>query len=316
MAWKLGKQLCLITAWFAIGGAATALNAQYYGGDPDPVTNPLSGLSLDEPTFWVVLLYGVTLNLGIFGVDQSFVQRYISTPNVRQAKRSVWVAAVLFVPTAGLFFFIGTALYALYSARPELFPTGLDVHERLDEVFPSFIAHQLPVGMSGLVVAAIFAASLDSSLSSMATLTLSDVYKRYFRPRAGERESMWVLRTSTLMWGVLSAAVALAMIHSTSALDVRWHLAGIFSGGVLGLFLLGLLSRRADNAAAIVATVAGVLVIAWMSLSPTPLWPARCAWLRSPFHGFLVTVVGTLLILTVGIGLTLARRLARGTNPK
>jgi SSS family solute:Na+ symporter len=264
-------------------------------------------LSLAEPTFWIVLMYGLTLNLTNFGVDQSYVQRYIATPNEQQAKRSVWIAAALYVPTAGMFFFIGTALFALYATRPELFSSSLDVGRRPDDVFPYFIAHLLPVGMSGLVVAAIFAASMDSTLTSMATLTLSDIYKRYFRPRCGERESMWVLRTSTLVWGVLSTVTALAMISSTSALDARWQLAGIFSGGVLGLFLLGLISRRVDNATAIIATVAGVLVIAWMSLSPMPYWPALLADLRSPFHGFLVTVLGTLTILIVGFTVALVR---------
>jgi SSS family solute:Na+ symporter len=264
--------------------------------------------SLTEPTFWVVFAYGMTINLGTFAVDQSFVQRYVSTPNVRQAKRSVWVAALLYVPTAGLFFFIGTALFALHASRPELFPATLDAYGRPDEVFPYFIAHQLPLGMSGLVVAAIFAASMDSSLSSMATLTLSDIYKRYFRPQAGERESMNVLQVSTVSWGIVATAIALTMIHSSSALDVRWQLAGIFSGGVLGLFLLGLFSRRADNAAAIVATSVGILVIAWMSLSSTSFWPAVLRDLRSPFHGFLVIVVGTLTILVVGIMLGLLRQ--------
>jgi SSS family solute:Na+ symporter len=149
---------------------------------------------------------------------------------------------------------------------------------------------------------------MDSSLSSMATLTLSDIYKRYFRPGAGEREAMWVLRSSTLFWGVLSTLIALLMIPSTSALDVRWHLAGIFSGGVLGLFLLGLMSCRVNNATALAATTAGVLVIAWMSLSPTEVWPASMRGLRSPFHGFLVTVLGTLTILLVGTALAVLRR--------
>jgi SSS family solute:Na+ symporter len=301
----LGPFVCIVAILALIpGGVASVVDT---AAEFNKFSFGSMSLTLDEPTFWVVLMYGLTINLGIFAVDQSYVQRYISTPDMRQAKRSVWVAAALYVPTAAVFFFIGTALFALHSSRPELFPATLDAHGRPDEVFPYFIAHQLPIGMSGLVIAAIFAASMDSSLSSMATLTLSDCYKRYFRPQANERESMWVLQSSTLIWGILSTVVALTMIHSTSALDVRWHLAGIFSGGVLGLFLLGLISHRADNATAIVATAGGVLVIGWMSLSPTPYWPAALNDLRSPFHGFLVTVVGTLTILVVGIALALVR---------
>jgi SSS family solute:Na+ symporter len=300
-----GPLICIVVLlWLIPGGLAGVMQI---ATDSHKFSLGSLSLSLHEPTFWIVLMYGVTINLGNFGVDQSYVQRYITTPDVGQAKCSVWIAALLYVPTAGMFFFIGTALFALYSLRPELFSPSLDVGRRPDDVLPYFIAHQLPVGMSGLVVAAIFAASMDSSLSSMATLTLSDVYQRYVRPRCGEREAMWVLRSSTLFWGIASTATALMMIHSISALDARWQLAGIFSGGVLGLFLLGLISHRADNASAIIATLAGVLVIAWMTLSPTPYWPAPLASLKSPFHGFLVTVLGTLTILIVGLALALVR---------
>ena len=100
--------------------------------------------------------------------------------------------------------------------------------------------------MAGLVVAAIFAASMDPNLNSMATLTLCDIYQRYFRPNAGQRESMFVLRASTLFWGALGTGIALALIATgDTVLENWWKLASIFSGGVLGLFLLGLVSRRA-----------------------------------------------------------------------
>jgi SSS family solute:Na+ symporter len=107
---------------------------------------------------------------------------------------------------------------------------------------------------------------MDSNLNSMATLTLCDIYQRYLRPRATSRESMIVLYLSTFLWGVASVAVALYMIRVEKALDAWWDLAGIFSGGVLGLFLLGLISRRADNVAGATGTVIGVLVIVWMTL--------------------------------------------------
>jgi len=142
-----------------------------------------------------------------------------------------------------------------------------------------------------LLIAAIAAAamsSVDSSLNSSATIVLSDIYKRYLRPQAGEKESMRVLYATTLIWGILGTAMALAM-----------KLAGIFSGGMLGLFLLGLISRRANNTAAATGVALGILVILWMTFSPnlTGTW----AFLKSPFHSFMIIVVGTLTILLVGI---------------
>ncbi len=264
--------------------------------------------SLAQPTFWVVLAYGLAINLGNFGIDQSYVQRYIATRTQKEAQRSVWLTTALYVPAAAFFFLIGTGLFALYAARPELFP-GLDVASQPDKVFPYFIAHRLPIGLSGLVVAAIFAASLDSSLGSMATLTLCDFYKRYLRPTAGERESLRVLQGATLFWGVLGTLAAIGMTRVKHALDVWWELAGILSGGMLGLFLLGLLAPRAGRAAGLLGVFAGLLVIVWMTLSPTASWPAALGELRSPLHPFLVPVAGTIAIL--GVGMLAARLCGR-----
>jgi SSS family solute:Na+ symporter len=160
-----------------------------------------------------------------------------------------------------------------------------------------------------LVIAAIFAAAqstLSSSINSSATLALCDLYRRYLRPQAGDRESMAVLRVATLVFGVAGTLTALAMIRVRSALDAWWELAGIFSGGMLGLFLLGMISRRARSPAAATGVVIGVLVIFWMSLSPklSDEW----ASFRSPFHSFMVIVIGTLTILLVGLLVSRCRR--------
>jgi SSS family solute:Na+ symporter len=263
------------------------------------------GTSLAEPTFWVVFIYGLVINVGNFAVDQSYVQRYMTARSDREAAKGVWITALLYVPVAGVFFFIGTALFVFYSAQPGL----LGSVAKADEVFPRFIATQLPLGCAGLVVAAIFAASMDSNLNSMATLTLCDLYKRYLRPAAGERESMHVLRLSTFAWGAICTGAALAMIQVASVLDAWWKLAGIFSGGMLGLFLLGMISR-AGNAAAITAVFVGVLGIVWMTLSTADRWPDGLSHLRNPMHSYMTTVVGTLTILLIGLLLAIRRKTA------
>jgi SSS family solute:Na+ symporter len=267
-----------------------------------------SSLAGPDPTFWVVFMYGLVINLGNFAIDQSYVQRYITARNDREAAKSVWITALLYVPVAAVFFFIGTALFVFYGAQPELLGST-----KADQVFPHFIATQLPIGCAGIVVAAIFAAAMDSNLNSMATLTLCDLYKRYLRPAAGERESMHVLRLSTLAWGAIGTGTALAMIEAKSVLDAWWELAGIFSGGMLGLFLLGLISR-ANNAAAATAVLIGVLVILWMWLSTTNYWPESLSHLRNPTHGFMTSVVGTLVILLVGLLLSSKPNLPTATD--
>jgi len=288
-------------------------------------------LTLPHPTFWIVLVYGIFINLQNFGIDQSFVQRYLTAKSDRDAKFSVWLGALLFLPVSTLFFFIGTALFSYDKAddnflgevrtqvaETRLVEAGEEVTEVAvatkaaelseadigDKALPHFIAHKLPVGVAGLLIAAIFAAamsSMDTSLNSSATLWLCDIHKRYLRPAASERESMTVLYGATLVFGIAGTLTALAMIRVKSALDAWWNLQGIFTGGMLGLFLLGMISRRAKNPAAAIGTAVGVLVIMWLSLSHTTMWPDGLAGWKSQLHGFLTIVVGTSSIVLVGV---------------
>ena len=289
------------------------------------------GASVSQSTFWVVLFYGLVTHLQNFGIDQAYVQRYITAKSDAAARRSIWLGTVLFIPVSLGFFFLGTTLFAFYQTQPELLPPGGAI--KPDDVFPHFIAHQLPKGLTGLVLAAICAAAMDSNLNCSATLFLCDIYRRYLRPLAGERESLAVLRWSTLAMGALSTAVGLAMIRVRTALDVWWQFAGMFSGGMLGLFLLGMLSRRADcsgssgrgqpagpqdlqqavtqagdasvrprpplRVAGLCGVAAGIVVIVWMTWSPQ--WSGVLQPLRSPFHNLLTLVIGTAVVLAVGL---------------
>jgi SSS family solute:Na+ symporter len=262
--------------------------------------------SVSQATFWVVLLYGVSINLQNFGIDQSYVQRYQTASSAAAARRSVWVGALLYLPTSAVFLFIGTGLFAFYYARPDLLPANLA--SRPDEVFPHFIAHELKGGLAGLVVAAILAAAqstISSSITGSATLLYCDVYQRYFQPHIADDRGLKILRVMSLVVGVAGTVAALAMMQIRSALDVWWQLAGILSGGMLGLFLLGRLAPRARSRDAATGVVAGVLVILWMTWSPS--WPDSMAAFRSPFHNNLIIVVGTLVILLVGLVRALAQ---------
>ncbi|MCU0455421.1 MAG: sodium:solute symporter [Bacteroidales bacterium] len=250
------------------------------------------GTSLSESTFWVVLIYGLFINLQNYGIDQNYVQRYMTTGTDREAKSSALFGSLLYIPVSLLFFYIGTALFSYYTARPDLLPPELKVPGTADKVFPWFIATGLPSGFTGLLIAAIFAAGMSTvstSLNSTATIILSDYYKRYINRNAGERKSMTVLYISSLLTGVAGIVIALLLVGVESALDAWWSLASIFSGGMLGLFLLGFISAKARKPEAITGVVLGVVVIAWMSLSPT-----------SPFHTNLTIVFGTLVIFLTG----------------
>jgi SSS family solute:Na+ symporter len=269
---------------------------------------------LTQATFWVVLVYGLVINLQNFGIDQNYIQRYLTAKSDREARKSVWLGGLLYVPLSAVFFFIGTAMFAYYATHPGTLPPEYADPAKSDYVFPYFIVSALPSGVTGLLIASIFAAAMStvsSSLNSSATVVLSDYYQRFLNRNASEKQNMRVLYGVTVFWGMCGTGIALAMTRVPSALDAWWTLAGIFGGGTLGLFLLGFFSRRSTNVAAITGVVAGVIVISWMTLSP--LIAAVPEALRSSFDRFLITVFGTAVILIVGLLATalLQRRLAR-----
>jgi len=249
------------------------------------------------PTFWVVFIYGIVINLQNFGIDQSYIQRYQTARSLADARQSLWVGALMYVPVSALFLFIGTALYAFYQLNPHLLSQGISG----DRVFPYFIVNQLPAGLTGLLIASLSAAamsSVDTSINSSATILLTDVYKRIVNPGASEARQMQFLRIVTVVLGIAGTGTALLMISIKSALDVWWNLAGMFSGGMLGLFLLGAISRRAAAPQAGIAMVAGLLTITWASVSRN--WSE----FNNVLHPFMTAVIGTLVIFIVGIALS------------
>ena len=112
------------------------------------------GASLTEPTFWVVLIYGLFVNMQNYGIDQNYVQRYMTTRSTAEAVKSTLFGGLLYIPVSLVFVYIGTALFSYYTARPELLPAGTPS----DQVFPWFIVHGLPTGLTGLVIASLFSA--------------------------------------------------------------------------------------------------------------------------------------------------------------
>lgn len=288
----LGAVVCLLVLLFHTPGGATWIVTQ--GLVDGKLSLGPYDFSFAHQTFWVVLFYGMATNLQNFGIDQSYVQRYITAKTDSAARRSVWMSALCYIPLSAVFLLIGTALFRFYAFHADQLPAGT----KPDDVFPHFLHTQLPIGLRGLVLAAICSAAMDSNLNCCATLYLCDIHKRYLRPHASDAESLRVLRITTLVMGAISTVTAIMMINVKSILDHWWSLASICSGGTLGLFLLGRMSRRARSFDAFLGTVCGVAVILWMTLFPrTEKFPD---WWRSPFHTQMAIVFGTLTILLIG----------------
>lgn len=270
---------------------------------------------LFDRTIWVMILFGVTENLRSLIADQNCVQKYSSVADERQAKRSIWIGMLIYIPLTAIFLYIGTALFAYYSPGGHPLAEGIT---KGSEVFPFFIATQLPVGLKGLVVAAILAAAMstvDSNLNCSATVLLLDFYKRYFNPNIGERGSIVFLRGMTIAWGVLGTFFAILMIRAESILDVWWQISGIFGGGVLGVFILGLLRIRLRLWQGLVSIGVSIVVIAWATfvrdsfLSEFGLKiPDSWKWLECNLDVVVIGAVGTAALMVVALIFGLANR--------
>ena len=281
-----------------------------------------------DSSFWVVLLYGFFINLNNFGMDQNYIQRYHTTSSVKEASKSLWLCVWLYVPASLIFFVIGACLFAYYQVNPELIeavkhqvalerlpnasPTEIQAMMATlqpadygDKVMPHFMVTKIPAGLMGLIISAILSAAMStisSGMNSSATVFSVDIYQRYISKDNSEKKQMNLLHIATVVFGLLGMGTGIAMIGVKSILDVWWQLSGIFAAGMLGLFLLGIISRQSKNHEALIATIIGILVIIWMTFSPSI--PEEYAFLRNTLHKNMIIVIGTLSIFLTGILIT------------
>jgi SSS family transporter len=201
---------------------------------------------------WVVVLGSFLSAVMPNAADQSVVQRYLTTPDERAAKRAAWTSALMGIPTAFLFFFLGTALFVFYRHHPDLYIEGIEPNATL----PLFIVKQMPPGISGLVIAGIFAAamsSVDSGMNAVSAAVVTDFYRR-FRSDRSEHEYLFAARVVTVAAGSIATAVAIvvAAMHVKDLLDLFFEALGLFGGGLAGLFILAVFTRRTNGTGALV----------------------------------------------------------------
>jgi Na+/proline symporter len=237
------------------------------------------------------------------GTDQYLVQRYLCTSKPSSATLALLSSgAVVLVQFIG-FLFIGVLLFAYYqphtaaeyalagvkdSGIPATFPFPGG-----DAVFPDFITKHMPTGLSGLVVAAIFAAALSSSLNSIAATATNDLYKPFARDKS-DSHLLRVASILTIIVGVVQIAIAIALRNSgTSALINALTVAGLINGPILGVFLTGAFVKRAGQTAALVAMVSSISLMTYIFLTTKIAWP----WY--PLIGSSVTVLVAFIVSLV-----------------
>ncbi len=216
--------------------------------------------SLKQPTVWVMILGGIFANITTYGTDQTMVQRYLTTKTEKEAGKSVWTNAILVIPATFIFFFVGTALFAFYNFFPgELNPT----FQNNDAIFPWYIASQLPAGISGLLIAGIFAAamsSLSSSMNSAATAYATDIHFRFgLNKKVSELN---LARRATLVIGIVGTLFAffMATMDVKSLWDEFQKILGLVIGSLGGVFLLGVLTKRVNSISALIGIAGSIIV--------------------------------------------------------
>ena len=242
-------------------------------------------------TFWAGMIGGMFLTTASHGTDQLMVQRLLSARNQRDSRVALLSSGVVILVQFTLFLLVGAGLWYFYRMdRPATrFPT-------LDYVFPTFIVDHMPTGMSGLLIAAILAAAmsnLSAALNSLSSTTMVDFYLR-LRPETPESRRLGLSRTATIVWGIVLFALALAARQSHGVLETGLSLASVAYGGLLGVFLLGVLTRRATQPGAIAGMLCGLALNGY-------LWKGtHIAWTWYVTFGATATfVVGYLMSLVI-----------------
>jgi len=222
-------------------------------------------LNLTETyTFWAGVLGGTFLTMASHGTDQLMVQRMLAARNLRQSQLALLSSGVVIFVQFTLFLFIGAGLYVFYGLHPASLG-GLTP----DRLFPAFIVREMPVGIAGLLVAAILAAAmsnLSAALNSLSSTTVVDFYM-HLRPQADDRERMLISRSSTVMWAFVLFAIAVYSIHAGGkghVVEIGLSIASVAYGALLGVFLLGTLARYATQTGAIIGMIVGFTLNVWL----------------------------------------------------
>jgi len=195
--------------------------------------------------------------------DQGVIQRYLTVPDLKSARKAAWVGGLSVIPVSILFFSLGTALWAFYQSRPELIPEGL----ANDQILPLFMVQQMPAGIAGLALAGLFAAamsSVDSSMNSVSAVVTTDFYRR-FTPEASEKNCLKLARLATGLTGLVGTIAALIMAAYAGRFNSTWdlflYILFWLGSPLAGMFILGIFTKRANGLGVCIGAAAGAIAI-------------------------------------------------------
>ncbi len=247
-------------------------------------------------TFWAGVLGGTFLTMASHGTDQLMVQRMLAARNLRESRLALLSSGGVIFLQFTLFLLIGVGLYVFYGLHPTAFASA-------DRIFPTFIVREMPVGVAGLLVAAILAAAmsnLSAALNSLSSTTVVDFYM-HWRPEADERERMMISRSSTVVWALVLFGVAVYSVFAGGkghVVEVGLSIASVAYGALLGVFLLGTLTKYATEWGAIVGMVCGFALnlLLWLDPAPIKLGPITIPHVAFTWY----VLIGSIVTFAVG----------------
>ena len=259
-------------------------------------------LLFSQPVFWVVAVQGLISNLSSYTSDQCVIQRYIATPDENATKRSLWFNGGMSVFAQIVFYGIGMALFAFYHTHPEAMDVTMP---KGDSILPTFMATEMPPWLAGLVIAAVFAATistLSANLSSASTAVVTDFVKR-FRPSISGKAQIRSGQVCTYVVGVLGvcAALALSRMESSALFDNFNKYIAMLTAGLTGLFFMGVFMPRIKGMAAVLGLVANYFVCFSCEI-------LNCNVLGLKFHPFLLGGIGLVVCILVAFVASLVLR--------
>ena len=199
----------------------------------------------DAYTLWAGILGSTFFALATHGTDQDLVQRMLTAKDARQSKKALILSGFVDIPIVILFLSIGSLLFSLYQLVPDP-----DLPEKVDNIFPYYIVHNLPRAVSGILIAGVFSAamsSIDSALNALSTTWINDFYRPYLKKNAGERHYLIMARVFTLAFALFLVLIAYLCKDTNEVLILGLEIGSFTYGALLGVFLLGLVTRRGND---------------------------------------------------------------------
>jgi len=285
-----GTLVGLVTIAHLVPGGWAAIHAAAAGAGKLQVFDFTRSVWLPY-TFWAGVIGGTIFTTASHGTDQVIVQRLLAARGQRQSATALISSGVAVLFQFALFLIVGTMLWAYYRVPSSVFG-------RADRIYPTFIVSRMPHGISGLLIAAILAAAmsnLSAALNSLSSSAIMDFYVQ-LRPQADERTKMRLSRLATFVWAMVLFALAMIALHRVGrVVEVGLQIASVAYGALLGAFLLGVLTRRANQRGAMVGMVCGFATELYLWLG-----------MRVPWTWWVM--VGTVVTFGVGYACSLALR--------